>query len=102
MTVSIHASAWEATREELYNQLNKAVSIHASAWEATYLQWVSLILPQCFNPRLRVGGDNIIHSNCWLHGRFNPRLRVGGDGEMVIPLEIMFCFNPRLRVGGDF
>ena len=87
-TVSIHASAWEATsawsgceisarkfqstpprgrRHFLDEGLTPLglVSIHASAWEATSQHPPAAQVCLCFNPRRRVGGDlphNGIHT----------------------------------------
>ena len=55
--VSIHASAWEATNIHRLPIGDYNVSIHASAWEATGRVGSTTDKPECFNPRLRVGGD---------------------------------------------
>ena len=77
-----------------------------------------------FNPRPRVGGDDIRHLRVDQNVvYFNPRPRVGGDrllgstginkefqstpprGGRRKSIKILFCsinFNPRPRVGGDF
>ena len=68
--VSIHASAWEATRSRRLEGVDAVFqstpphgrrqcilfSIHASAWEATRWRRVTARDPS-FNPRLRMGGD---------------------------------------------
>ena len=36
LTISIHASAWEATAADSFHRSRIIISIHASAWEATY------------------------------------------------------------------
>ena len=99
-TVSIHASAWEATgvRADGYHELD--VSIHASAWEAT---------PPCrrSSRTFRVS----IHASAWeatLPTRFPfsstlfqstpPR---GRRPKQSFRLQLKTRFNPRLRVGGD-
>ncbi len=101
-TVSIHASAWEATYNRWRGEAISEVSIHASAWEATRYgpqPWPPLA---GFNPRLRVGGDAVIGSKAFVFAiGFNPRLRVGGDGRRETSGLLEKCFNPRLRVGGD-
>ena len=78
-SVSIHASAWEATQSASGAQYGRQVSIHASAWEAT------------------PGFDPVVFQPAG----FNPRLRVGGDGSGGVVGVAVGCFNPRLRVGGD-
>ena len=103
--------------------LRSAVSIHASAWEATIHHWCRRHAAVCFNPRLRVGGDQPQGLKASLIVRFNPRLRVGGDVTVPIAYAavgafqstpprgrrpdtytyyvVLPGFNPRLRVGGD-
>ena len=58
----------------------ETISIHASAKEATFhsLKW--RINTTDFNPRLREGGDNGWLYIQTLQRNFNPRLREGGDG----------------------
>ena len=55
------------------------VSIHAPAWGATVNKLSQRYEALSFNPRPRVGGDNITIA-------------------VNVPI---FCFNPRPRVGGD-
>ncbi len=78
----------------------------------------------CFNPRLRAGGDLSIKCRgfCFFkfqstppRGRrrsprqkkilgnqsFNPRLRAGGDPACPLRQAVSPSFNPRLRAGGD-
>jgi len=79
--VSIHASAREATPLGGGCIQHRSVSIHASAREATGWTLRTGRPLQCFNPRLREGGDcrsrdTYTHSMC-----FNPRLREGGDWQ---------------------
>ena len=127
------------------SSLTRTVSIHASAWEATSPFWPPghhiagfnprlrvggdssttspRLYPDSFNPRLRVGGDVrvavvdlaagvSIHASAWeatllgtirprLYRSFNPRLRVGGDCSIIAIAWQESSFNPRLRVGGD-
>ena len=81
--------------------LSFTISIHASAKEAT--------LPECeylgsfydFNPRLREGGDKETPHWITLDSDFNPRLREGGDHYLTFPETCIYNFNPRLREGGD-
>ena len=100
-TVSIHASAREATG--IAKQLGTAfsVSIHASAREATG--------PRAARPATskfqstpphgrRLSAEYLPRS---YSGCFNPRLRTGGDPGVIPALLIYDCFNPRLRTGGD-
>ena len=54
--VSIHAPAWGATGETLYDDKIIEVSIHAPAWGATGL-YVEEEDGTGFNPRPRMGGD---------------------------------------------
>ena len=55
--VSIRASAKEATSDSRRTPHGAGVSIRASAKEATASALWSGICQQCFNPRLREGGD---------------------------------------------
>ena len=101
-----------------------SISIHASAKEATTVSSFSGVT-EYFNPRLREGGDKEYHRNNGGKKNFNPRLREGGDGiqrhnrleESKISIHASAkeatakkaigglyyqYFNPRLREGGDF
>ena len=77
-TVSIHASAWEATPVRPQHPMDLSVSIHASAWEATLSRnGVPQVAPFQSTPphgRRRGGSGTRVPP-----GRFNPRLRMGGD-----------------------
>ena len=111
-SVSIHASAREATHDCSDLSIWVAVSIHASAREATLcfafgtstkwfqstpphgrrLRCLSLGSPPLsgFNPRLRTGGDVDRYAFSIMHPpSFNPRLRTGGD-----PRPLWMCSPP--------
>ena len=85
-TVSIHASAWEATRSGQHHSRSRwsTVSIHASAWEAT-----------SGSPRARLSLELAvsIHASAWEATGGAPGTRTG-----EYPIR---SFNPRLRMGGD-
>ena len=121
--VSIHASAGEATRCHRRLQSGGTVSIHASAGEATsdggaanpeMFQFRStpprgrrlhylLLWPirQCFDPRLRGGGDNIFANDDMLR-HVSIHASAGEATRPTQPLEgLIQCFDPRLRGGGD-
>ena len=57
--VSIHAPAWGATRMDGGIRQDYRVSIHAPAWGATTSQAAAPPSSHCFNPRARVGRDDI-------------------------------------------
>ena len=77
-TISIHASAKEATDTQHSTRQKRTISIHASAKEAT--QYVDKKIKQYyFNPRLREGGDPFFNFVVTAILDFNPRLREGGD-----------------------
>ena len=57
LMVSIHTSAWEVTKIKLEQIIFTRVSIHTSAWEVTSTRFLKPRLCSCFNPHLRVGGD---------------------------------------------
>ena len=122
-SVSIHASAREATPAPAEESPTEPVSIHASAREATPLEklvkvrkvrfqstpphgrrpWTSAGSRELasFNPRLRTGGDFGHLGAVHRRASFNPRLRTGGDEVCVYAGGLCECFNPRLRTGGD-
>ena len=82
--VSIHASAREATAGQSVRTGGAGVSIHASAREATLDILQVGCFCQCFNPRLREGGDVAGDDVTVGSGSFNPRLREGGDWCLTV------------------
>ena len=59
--VSIHAPVWGATEQHIPTNVQcYQVSIHAPVWGATTLCKYILPLIFCFNPRTRVGCDQLI------------------------------------------
>ena len=124
--VSIHAPAWGATSLASHADASAtAVSIHAPAWGATPSCRPSPAGIPCFNPRTRVGCDDLHRQGqSGVPPSFNPRTRVGCDGEghrldstkgrfqSTHPRGVRrpWCshrsraacsFNPRTRVGCD-
>ena len=100
--VSIHAPAWGATvhccahSKRLY-----LVSIHAPAWGATGPCHSTKYTRHGFNPRARVGRDQLpgcllglplvsIHAPAW-----------GATLFAISLASSKVCFNPRARVGRD-
>ena len=105
--------------------LSLSISIHASVWEATKNKRHHDLPSPNFNPRLRMGGDLVdFHKASPSYQYFNPRLRMGGDArawdensalaEISIHASVWEAtnrwlelwqlsknFNPRLRMGGD-
>ena len=80
ITISIHASAKEATMVGCIYRHFKGISIHASAKEATCRRIICIfIILFYFNPRLREGGDSVAGGRRNRRINFNPRLREGGD-----------------------
>ena len=78
------------------------VSIHAPAWGATVSVSKSRSPSESFNPRARVGRDNVTDLTITLVNGFNPRARVGRDKEReAAHADSGVCFNPRARVGRD-
>ena len=63
--VSIHAPAWGATWAAMVAPIRSQVSIHAPAWGATPSRRILTANISSFNPRTRVGCDNVPSS----HGR---------------------------------
>ena len=81
LCVSIHAPAWGATQQRPTSDKMSDVSIHAPAWGATAVTARNRACTGRFNPRARVGRDQVTRS-CSRYvnrGRFNPRARVGRD-----------------------
>ena len=60
LNVSIHAPAWGATLSVCSCSVGLWVSIHAPAWGATFFIFFIFFI-KCFNPRPRMGGDNIYY-----------------------------------------
>ena len=54
-----------------------------------------------FNPRSRVGNDQLQRPLTTAEGHFNPRSRVGNDDRATIDANLNADFNPRSRVGND-
>ncbi len=100
--VSIHAPAWGATRSARSVAGSSWVSIHAPAWGATVGGAALFCTPRCFNPRTRVGCDQMllskarrddsvsIHAPAW-----------GATAAGQCRWGRWRCFNPRTRVGCD-
>ena len=122
--VSIHAPAWGATRRPRGHHELLYVSIHAPAWGATPCARPCYRRCRCFNPRTRVGCDDIhgsmdldervsIHAPAWgatrpCGGRFSGRRKFQSThprGVRPSPrwsrVFTSSCFNPRTRVGCD-
>ena len=121
-SVSIHASAREATKRADKKSLMNEVSIHASAREATSSSKFAIIFllfqstpPRgrrlkcripgsthiCFNPRLREGGDEAVRCILLLICRFQSTPPRGRRLAFRLICQGVRCFNPRLREGGD-
>ena len=78
--VSIHAPAWGATLRGGLRLGRRHVSIHAPAWGATLNANNHCLIVASFNPRARVGRDDLPNPSVTICGSFNPRARVGRDG----------------------
>ena len=66
LKISIHASAKEATGKITSSAGLRTISIHASAKEATICSSADKPAWANFNPRLREGGDALIHGQSFL------------------------------------
>ena len=98
--VSIHAPAWGATNTIIMDNLDGAVSIHAPAWGATsssLLTGVSVMF-QSTHPH---GVRRCCSEMGKWQGCFNPRTRMGCDNMGSALQNILPCFNPRTRMGCD-
>mgnify|MGYP000363274925 CR=1 FL=1 len=69
------------------------VSIHASAREATHTTGKPSTRQLRFNPRLRTGGDLVNLVNGHGRERFNPRLRTGGDLSPIQKMTVLEQFQ---------
>ena len=78
----------------------EAVSIHAPAWGATPILASSSLMGG-FNPRARMGRDQLLYFLMIIELCFNPRARMGRDRKSFVSFLLGFCFNPRARMGRD-
>ena len=99
--VSIHAPAWGATSDVPAPNMQALVSIHAPAWGATGGPAGPFHPRHGFNPRTRVGCDDLHLASQEQQACFNPRTRVGCDMPSRPPAGLSPRFNPRTRVGCD-
>ena len=122
MLVSIHASAWEATRPPVRGGAFQVVSIHASAWEATgqgprddgllhvsihASAWEATELYAPLGLRFVVS----IHASAWEATWPAPQAMPTNSFQSTPPHGRRLAsrkwparprrFNPRLRMGGD-
>ncbi len=100
-TVSIHASAWDATRRWSQPTVLWSVSIHASAWDATCVTKACASGTAGFNPRVRMGRDGQPPLLWPPDYGFNPRVRMGRDCQFPCSSSVVAGFNPRVRMGRD-
>ena len=99
--ISIHVPAWGTTVHRRNIMMLILISIHVPAWGTT--NWQNNIFYELiyFNPRSRVGNDQVFIHNVWNSKDFNPRSRVGNDGFVPGCPRLGSYFNPRSRVGND-
>jgi hypothetical protein len=81
--------------------LDAPISIHAPAWGATGLVREVFRLVRDFNPRSRMGSDEVIVFRGAVFRDFNPRSRMGSDGQDMHTDSWQRDFNPRSRMGSD-
>ena len=62
----------------------KTISIHASAKEATLIRLHNLRREDYFNPRFREGSDNFLRQKPVTECNFNPRFREGSDKQFGV------------------
>ena len=120
--ISIHAPAWGATNEHIYNAVTALISIHAPAWGATACYVVAFSSKQFqFTPprggrhywQATVGSGTTIsiHAPAWGATQRNAQLQAesifqftpprGGRPHFGIMYPAVKYFNSRPRVGGD-
>ena len=100
--ISIHAPAWGATISTLHRIVCKRISIHAPAWGATYC---SPIASHKFSISIHAPawGATCLHQFLRMYSiYFNPRPRMGSDQILIPEPLIPNHFNPRPRMGSDF
>ena len=121
--VSIHAPAWGTTLKRLRRELPEMVSIHAPAWGTTCGECFAIttlfkfqstpphggrrsnthitgITTRCFNPRPRMGDDDVSGPTELLTSRFNPRPRMGDDTQGLGPTSTIDPFQSTPPHGG--
>ena len=122
--VSIRAPAWGAIVFLSLSSPCPLVSIRAPAWGAMYYYGRKNELYKCFNPRTRMGCDELRAAPRARRRCFNPRTRMGCDGRKIVLFPTLFpfqsahphgvrsgqgacrsspakSFNPRTRMGCD-
>ncbi len=98
--VSIHASAGEATMR--FARRTRIVMFRSTPPRGRrQTAGIEGHLLDCFDPRLRGGGDRRTQHQADAGGSFDPRLRGGGDLQNHQALSASTGFDPRLRGGGD-
>ena len=66
------------------------ISIHVPAWGTTNCRQWTDHWKSDFNPRSRVGNDDVAFAQSCLETDFNPRSRVGNDGTSECLIELIF------------
>ena len=79
ISISIHVPARGTTGISEEDATRIAISIHVPAWGTTFSVSYSFPSSYYFNPRSRVGNDDIIYLSFNRSKDFNPRSRVGND-----------------------
>ena len=125
LTISIHAPAKGATKDDKEVMLGIYISIHAPAKGATLLLRLPQPRTQHFNPRSREGSDEDGKRRIIAGHNFNPRSREGSDPDAMMLSKTErtfqstlprrerqrylvqlgngnFNFNPRSREGSDY
>ena len=100
-SISIHAPVWGATFQDAVKEEEDRISIHAPVWGATRMGKRRLGMGQDFNPRTRMGCDEIerLRKEKGLK-YFNPRTRMGCDLLMVYLVNTMTGISIHAPVWG--
>ena len=102
LEVSIHAPAWGATHVPGAAEDQGRVSIHAPAWGATRERRALRKSTTSFNPRPRMGGDQVPPRRNGAVRMFQSTPPHGGRPGTAGSSPGRRSFNPRPRMGGDF
>ena len=123
LDISIHVPAWGTTGKIWQGEIIRTISIHVPAWGTTDYSIKRSFIISYFNPRSRVGNDNLydviaesfiisIHVPAWgttgytalgkLLAIFQSTFPRGERPERRACREHREHFNPRSRVGNDF
>ena len=98
ISVSIHAPVWGATHNNPYSNKNNQFQSTLPYGER-HEKSVSVVAEYGFNPRSRMGSDNMTGINCQCFKSFNPRSRMGSDQSKTTFNVSLLSFQSTLPYG---